>query len=287
MYDEGKENWTAWAEYVGMPLGSSKQGGDHGIWWPPVPGQLVLLGFEGGNPEKPYFIPAGPWKDQETLLPKEIISRIQQASDGAINQIRVIKSPSGHTICMDDNPNEEFMYICDWTGAMQYWASPSKNGKVEQAQQCSESNMKEGANRGDKLALSGNAVSPGETKDQEFTNGFCDPSGQGWMCRSKSDGGMMAFWCGEGVGDLACSIVMDTFTKSITMTAGETQFVLDGEKGAIFVTRQMIVERPYDDSLIESIKNRLTQLKNVFKNLYSSSSSASSSSGDSGGGTVA
>lgn len=267
MSDEGENNWIGWCDYAGVPHGSNNQNGDHGIWWPPVPGQLVLVGFEGGNPEKPYFLPGGPWAESDPYLPKEVVNR--KESGASINHVRTIKTPYGHTLCMDDNPQEEGMYLCDWTGSSLFWMNPSKEGKIKQSGECAKSNLKEGGNRTDKLAPAQTASKPSElTATGEVTTGYCDVNGQGWMCRAKDDAGMVAIWAGKSPGDMTCSITFDTEDQCVIISAGETQFRIDGKANACYATTQMIWECPVDKSYIDSIKEKIGHVKDFFKSLY-------------------
>lgn len=281
MSDEGAKNWVGWCDYAGMPHGSNEQNGDMGLWWPPVPGQLVLVGFEGGNVKKPFYIPGGPWKDDDPYLPKEVVNTKERGA--SINHIRALKSPFGHALVMDDNPQDEGMYLCDWTGSSFYWMNPSKEGKVSESGECAKSNLKEGGNRGDKLACAGTSSKPSElTATGEVCTGYADVNGQGYMCRAKDNDGQVAIWAGKKMGDVTCSIVFDTHSKSIILTAGETQMTISGEAEAIYVTKQMIWEAPYDKSWTDAIKKKFGYVKDFFKERYSSS--GSNSGGSSGGG---
>ena len=122
VYDVGAGNWTGWTQYCGIPTGSNQRQGDMGLWIPPVPGMLVLLGFEGGNEQKPYCIPAGAWAaNGKPYIPTDAANLGKNAL-----KCSVWKSQAGHTVCMNDTGAAEGMYICDWTGAGSFSMAPGK-----------------------------------------------------------------------------------------------------------------------------------------------------------------
>jgi uncharacterized protein involved in type VI secretion and phage assembly len=91
-------NMTPWIRMV-----SPHAGDDKGFYFVPEIGEEVLVAFEGGNAEKPYVIgslwhgKAKPesWTDEE-------------------NNVKAIRTRSGHTIEFDDTDGSELIKIYDY-----------------------------------------------------------------------------------------------------------------------------------------------------------------------------
>jgi uncharacterized protein involved in type VI secretion and phage assembly len=90
-----------WARIVSLMAGK-----DHGVFFLPEVGDEVLLAFEGGDISQPYVIGAL-WNGVDT--PPET------NSDGK-NNLRFIKSRSGHLIRLNDQEGSEKIEIIDKTG---------------------------------------------------------------------------------------------------------------------------------------------------------------------------
>lgn len=90
-----------WARVASLMAGK-----DRGTFFLPEVGDEVLLAFEGGDISQPYVIGAL-WNGVDT--PPEI------NSDGK-NNLRFIKSRSGHLICFNDQEGSEKIEIMDKTG---------------------------------------------------------------------------------------------------------------------------------------------------------------------------
>ncbi|PID67628.1 MAG: hypothetical protein CR968_05680 [Flavobacteriia bacterium] len=80
-------------------------GGDKGFHFIPEVGEEVLIGFEGGNAEHPYVMGSlynGTGKAEAFM--------------SGTNDIKVIRTRSGHTIALNDKEDSEFINITDKKG---------------------------------------------------------------------------------------------------------------------------------------------------------------------------
>jgi uncharacterized protein involved in type VI secretion and phage assembly len=92
---------SAWARVVAPMAGNGR-----GAYFPPEVDDEVLVAFEHGRPEFPYILGAL-WNGKDKLPCDN--------QDGK-NNIRVIKSRSGHIIRLDDTDGGEKIEIIDKTG---------------------------------------------------------------------------------------------------------------------------------------------------------------------------
>ncbi len=93
---------SCWARCA-MPM----SGKDMGMYFLPEPGDEVLLGFEDGDLSQPMVL-GSLWNGQKA----------PPVSGGdPLNSLRVIKSKSGHTITLDDNPVAPKLVIEHKTGS--------------------------------------------------------------------------------------------------------------------------------------------------------------------------
>lgn len=261
VFDTGPENWTGWCDFFGAPTGCQSFKGDMGIWWPPVPGLLVIVGFEGGNPKKPYCFPAGAWADNgEPFLPLD--ARVQKKKS---IHIRMLKSEAGHTLLFDDNGTQEGMFLCDWTGAGWFSRSPGKKEDEKSSSPCTASRMRKGAMRGGASAFNGSSPKPSEAiKDGVAIIGQLDLNGQGILqVAQDGDGVLFLFACKEK-GSIGPSIVIDSKGNQILLSAGETQLVVDGEMGHVYTTSHIVWNQPYRD-VVKSIQTVLKAVSDYFK----------------------
>lgn len=95
--DDEPAGYRAWAR-----LATLMAGGGRGTWFVPEPGDEVLVSFEAGDPRRPYVVGAL-WNGQD---------RTPQAMDGAgRNDVRLVRSRSGHEIRLDDTPGQEQVVV--------------------------------------------------------------------------------------------------------------------------------------------------------------------------------
>ena len=89
---------SQWAP-IARPLAS----GGFGLFWQPVVGDIVVLGFEEGMIERPYVV--GAIFTGDNTPP---VTDVKQ---------RVIRSESGHEILLDDTAGSETIVITDKSGS--------------------------------------------------------------------------------------------------------------------------------------------------------------------------
>lgn len=96
--DEEESNWAR----VASPMA----GPDRGLWLLPEVNDQVLVAFEHGDPAYPYVI-GSLWNGSQKAPGK---------NDDGKNNIRLLKSRSGHTVRLDDTEGEEKIEIVDKSG---------------------------------------------------------------------------------------------------------------------------------------------------------------------------
>jgi uncharacterized protein involved in type VI secretion and phage assembly len=123
--DEGGESFKVWARVATLMAGPSR-----GSFFIPDPDDEVLVAFFAGDPRRPYVVGAL-WNGQD--------SPPQSMDGGGQNNIRVIKSRSGHKLEFDDTdgaakitlttPNGNKLIFDD--GASTVTVQGSANAKIE------------------------------------------------------------------------------------------------------------------------------------------------------------
>src|SRR6476469_1148848 len=95
--DTGSDRYEMWAR-----LATLMGGNNRGSWFIPDVNDEVLIAFEGGDPRRPYVV-GMLWNGSDS--PPE-------SMDGAgRNNVRVIKSRSGHQVRFDDSQGQETLVI--------------------------------------------------------------------------------------------------------------------------------------------------------------------------------
>lgn len=90
------------AESFWAPIARPLASGGFGFWFPSVPGDMVLVGFEDGRIERPYVLGA-------------IYTGDNQPPSTELQE-RMIRTESGHTLTFDDRPGNEAVKIEDANG---------------------------------------------------------------------------------------------------------------------------------------------------------------------------
>jgi hypothetical protein len=265
-FGEGEKCWSYWAEVCQFGVGSSYRDGDHGIWWCPVPGERVLVGFIAGTRYGAFIIPGPPWQNEpgtnKQIIPGEArhIARTKSVRDST--KIRIHKTEAGHTWMADDRGEEESMMLVDWTGAGIYWDSQGKEKDVQE-RKGDPSYFRNAERRGTKTAFAQTSKKPSEIVSGGVgLHGMMDLNGQGIMCAAKDGDGKVIIYACKQNGEPGPSIVLDAKDDSIYFTAGDDkiQIILDGKSGNIRTTRQIILEivatpmREFISQLINKIK---------------------------------
>jgi uncharacterized protein involved in type VI secretion and phage assembly len=156
-----KDVESHWARVV-TPMA----GNDRGVYFLPEVDDEVLVAFEHGSPEFPYVLGAL-WNGKDA--PPEI-------NDDGNNNMRTIKSRSGHIVRLDDTDGSEKIEIVDGSGANSVVISTADNSITITAD--ADITIESGSG---KLILSGNGVeikSQANVKVEAGTNMDIEASGQ-------------------------------------------------------------------------------------------------------------
>ena len=110
----GGSKETDWIRMVQPHSGAGK-----GFYFIPEIGEEVLVGFEGGNAEKPYIIGAQ-YNGKQT-----------SGFHTPGNDLKVIKTKSGHTILLDDSKDKMSITILDQSGNTIYLDTVKKSITIQ------------------------------------------------------------------------------------------------------------------------------------------------------------
>ena len=95
--DPGGGSYEAWARIATMAAGSNR-----GTWWIPDANDEVLVGFEAGDPRRPYVLGAL-WNGRDAS---------PESMDGAGNNFRkVFRSRNGVKVTLDDSNGQETLVL--------------------------------------------------------------------------------------------------------------------------------------------------------------------------------
>lgn len=275
LWSTKNESWSNWIDVCHFPVGTAYRKGDCGIWWCPLPGEQIMVGFASGDLNKPFVVPGMGWSWEEKLGEEVIPLEAKHITDEdprAGTRVRELKTEAGHTLLFNDNGKSESLFLVDWTGAGLYHDCP---GKVEDYKEPenTESYYRVGECREDKTTFTQTSEKPSKLLlNGEALLGFMDLIGQGWACAASDAGGTVTLYtCGErwSVGP---NIYMDAINNVIILTAGETQLVIDGKRGHIQVTRQIIKELAKPIDLSGFFKSVFDTVKKAFQKLSPGSS---------------
>jgi|GEM_PF-1991119 len=280
--DKSAKCWSNWCEMSWMPGCNARGNGDTGIWWSPVPREMVLVAFPGGDYAAPPIVfPFSAWqateKDKQEMIPAEA----KAMSDQDIRKgtrVRMLKSEAGHTLLMDDNGGEETMALLDWTGAGWFSIAPGKE-EDERERSGEESKWRKGAVRGAKSVMALTSEKPSELLDEGWAiTGDVDLNGQGILRWAEDGKGKVIIGCAKEIGktDGPC-IVMDSENEILVLSVGKAQLVVNGKRGHVEVTRQIIQEQPkidigaYFNAFWERIQRAFERYKNYKAPMVASS----------------
>jgi uncharacterized protein involved in type VI secretion and phage assembly len=100
--DAGGAAYEAWARVATLMAGNGR-----GTWFVPEVGDEVLVCFEAGDPRRPYVL-GGLWNG---------VDRAPETMDeGGRNDVRTIRSRSGHQIRLDDTAGRETVTVSTRSG---------------------------------------------------------------------------------------------------------------------------------------------------------------------------
>ena len=141
-------------------------GNDRGLFFLPEVDDEVLVAFEHGSPEFPYVLGAL-WNGKD---------KAPETNDDGENNMRTIKSRSGHVVRLDDTDGSEKIEIVDGSGANSVVISTADNSITITAD--ADITIESGSG---KLILSGNGIeikSQAEVKVEAGANMDLKASGQ-------------------------------------------------------------------------------------------------------------
>jgi uncharacterized protein involved in type VI secretion and phage assembly len=141
-------------------------GNDRGLFFLPEVDDEVLVAFEHGSPEFPYVLGAL-WNGKD---------KAPESNDDGENNMRTIKSRSGHVVRLDDTDGSEKIEIVDGSGANSIVISTADNTITITAD--ADITIESGSG---KLILSGNGIeikSQAEVKVEAGANMDLEASGQ-------------------------------------------------------------------------------------------------------------
>ena len=141
-------------------------GNDRGLFFLPEVDDEVLVAFEHGSPEFPYVLGAL-WNGKD---------KAPESNDDGENNMRTIKSRSGHVVRLDDTDGSEKIEIVDGSGANSIVISTADNTITITAD--ADITIESGSG---KLILSGNGIeikSQAEVKVEAGANMDLKASGQ-------------------------------------------------------------------------------------------------------------
>lgn len=251
----GKDNWSNWAEVLGVPVGSAEEKDDSGFWWPMVPGQAVFMSFIAGDYFQPFVVPGPVWQEEEgekkAMMPREARVVMKKKDVRESTRVRQLKSEAGHTLLMDDRGESELLAFVDWTGSGFFSIVPGKI-KDEKEEDEQQSKPRKGERRKNKSVFAQTSKKPSEIlKTKEQISGIQDMNGQGFLSVAKDDEGIVSFFSAKKNGEVGPSIILDSAEDRIILTAGQTQMQILGKEGLIRVTRQII---KVIDEIIDPVK---------------------------------
>jgi uncharacterized protein involved in type VI secretion and phage assembly len=141
-------------------------GNDRGLFFLPEVDDEVLVAFEHGSPEFPYVLGAL-WNGKD---------KAPESNDDGENNMRTIKSRSGHVVRLDDTDGSEKIEIVDGSGANSIVISTADNTITITAD--ADITIESGSG---KLILSGNGIeikSQADVKVEAGANMDLKASGQ-------------------------------------------------------------------------------------------------------------
>lgn len=285
---EGKENWTPWIEFIGNTASSGNAKTASGIWWPPNEGDIVYVGFKDGDYLQPYAVPGPIWSQKPEPNQSNLQSEVKtvgKKENGAreATKVRSIRDESGNTLFFSSIGGKECAYLVDTWGQGVYMVAPGKQTDPKE-KEGEKNKHREAFTREDKSVATQTAPKPGEVlKSKEAVMGLLGLNGGGLMVYSGDGKGSITLQASNANGETnGPSIFLDSKNSAIILTAGDTQLVINGQKGQVEVTKQVVQEKPKID-VETTIKNHKNFLKSNLSYFTSAGSSSSSSSGQSSG----
>ena len=249
----GEENWTDWIDVAGNPVGGQNGSpkGDTGIWWPMQQGQSVIVGHMASDPDSLFCFPGfsgqeddGENKQNTPIEPKNV----DDGDHSDPTKLFMLKAPDGSTLMFDTREGKESTSLLSRKGSGLQIYNPSKLKKKTE-QRIGESGYRPDDFRGFRNVFSKNSDSPATLKNSEEVIRLLDLNGSGITLHAKPGQGTITLSCCSSNGDTSGPMItMDSKNNVIILTAGETQLIINGPKGQVEVTKQVIQEKPYSNN---------------------------------------
>ena len=264
----GKKNWTPWAEYSGVSVGSNNKGaGDEGDWRPPQHGQVVMVEFVAGDPFAYAYSPGPPVPiragKRQGVGPRggqggsqKEGGRVRPHAWRFTNPKRGTRSSRIATAARNSVPTS--------TG-------PARAGCICRRALVEDDEEKEGEeseargrgnDAGVKTALTG-AGKPSELlKDGTQIIGDFDMNGSGTYSIAKDDEGTIVIVASSAPDKCENYFILDTKNKLTIVGSGpDTQIQLDGNEKKIYFTSAIIQnQQPIDvEPLLKGVRDKLAE----------------------------
>lgn len=247
--DEGEDNWSNYADFVGVTLSGVEQRLASGMWWPGQPGDLCLFGLKDGDPFQPIAIPGLSWanepgKKKQAILPGEV-KTVADKNTRESTRVRTLSDEAGSSLLMCSIAGREYTQLLDFTGAGFFSICPGV-GEDPREEEGGESKRREAYSREDNSVMAQTSKEPSEIlKDGKAILGVKDLNGSNILFCTSDGAGVVTIQASNKNGDVTGpSIVLDAKKNLITFTAGNAQFVINGTKEQIESTKTIIQEQP-------------------------------------------
>jgi hypothetical protein len=264
LQDGGYDNTTHWTPILGNQLSGNEQRLASGIWWPPQPGDMGLVGYKNGDmPLQPFFLPgtvqAKEPKEKQAILPGEV-KTISDMDVRKGTRVYKISTPAGHGFWASDIEGQEMMQVGPGTGEGMFFVCKSKGSDpVEGPNTASKPRSPSAYTKQDWSVPAGTSKKPGEIlRNGQSVCGFVDLNGTGFTCYASDGAGSFSIQANGSNGDSnGPSIFLDSKNNLIILTAGTAQFVVNGPKGQTETCKQVIQEKikiPVEETLAKNKK---------------------------------
>ena len=246
----GEENWTDWIDVTGNPIGGQNGSpkGDTGIWWPLQPGQSVIVGHMTADPDSLFCIPGFAGQSQDGENQQNVPTECKSCETGDHRdptKIFQLKAPDGSMLKFDTREGKESLELVSRKGSGLKIIEPSKL-TADPEQKTGESKYRKSDFRDKKTSFRGDADSPSSLKNNEGITRIQDIGGNSMTMHSKDGQGIVAIQANpSNSSTTGPSLVFDSKSNSIILTAGNTQLIINGTKGQVEVTKQVIQEKPF------------------------------------------
>lgn len=247
----GEENWTEWIEVAGNAIGGAKNKGDYGVWWPMQLGQRVMCCHVAGDPHSMIAIPGATSQEGEGENSSHIPKEVRECCKGdlaAQTRMFSLKTPAGHTILMDDRSGKEKLSILNHKGAGLYISSPGQS-QDKSDKDTGTSPHREQDTRGTKTVFAQDCDDPSKCKNGRSIIQIKNLNGTSITLDDSQGRGIIQVAAqGSNGTNAGPSITLDSQNNVIILKAGSAQLIINGPKGQVEVTKQVIQEKIFSEA---------------------------------------